>query len=381
MVGPRQRVVAVVAERQDRAGAIGPAQQRSEAVPLLPIEPDPAVAVERECLLEPVDVDQLARRRDEKPDAAAAGASRRRERRRRDLLAQRRRDREAVEVDAQHRTAELGVVAAAEPRGELADARTLAGDEHLGVARPLLDSDGGDGRGGDVDRFRDLLRLQLARPRVRERDAEGGRVCGQPVGHRQRPEAAANGEGVDRHLPSLHELFDEECRAARCVERDLDGRRQPARVGNEREAALPLPIRRLDHARVADPLGRLGGLGRAGADLVPRLRHPGGGEPFALAELRRRERSSLGRNRMREAEPLRDTSADRDRPVDPGRDQPVDAFGRSEPLDRRLVLGGDDRAAVGVAETGRGGIAVDSDHVQLARPRGREQSQLRRSGS
>jgi hypothetical protein len=84
---------------------------------------------------------------------------------------------------------------------------------------------------------------------------------------------------------------------------------------------------------------------------------------------------------VRQGQALGDPRRDGDGPVDPRRDQAVDPLGPREPLDARLVLGGDDRAPVGVAKAGRGRLAVERDHVQLACPRRREEAELRRPGA
>ena len=81
---------------------------------------------------------------------------------------------------------------------------------------------------------------------------------------------------------------------------------------------------------------------------------------------------------MRERETLADTSGDRHRPVDSRRDQPIDTLGACEPFDSGLILCRDDRPAVGIAKSRRGGVAVDCHHVQVARTRGREQPKLGR---
>ena len=59
----------------------------------------------------------------------------------------------------------------------------------------------------------------------------------------------------------------------------------------------------------------------------------------------------------------------------------LDALRTRQPLDSRLVLGGDDRAAVGVAKARSGRIAVERDHVQLTSTRRGEQAQLGRPGA
>ena len=84
---------------------------------------------------------------------------------------------------------------------------------------------------------------------------------------------------------------------------------------------------------------------------------------------------------MRQREPFRDPRRDRDRPVDSRCDQSIDALRAREPLDSRLVLRRDDRAAIGVTEAGSGRITVEGDHVQLTRTRCGEQAQLGRPGA
>ena len=69
---------------------------------------------------------------------------------------------------------------------------------------------------------------------------------------------------------------------------------------------------------------------------------------------------------MRQAEPLGDPRGDADRPVGAGGDQPVDSQGSRQALDRRLVLGREDAAAVGEAEARRRRIAVDDRHPNAA---------------
>ena len=86
-------------------------------------------------------------------------------------------------------------------------------------------------------------------------------------------------------------------------------------------------------------------------------------------------------DRMRQAEPLRDAGRDADRPVGARRDDPVDRRGPREPLDPRLVLGGDDRPLVGQREAGRGRVAVGGDHVEAPGARRLEQAELRRAGA
>ena len=272
-------------------------------------------------------------------------------------------------------------MAAAEPGCELADARPVRADEHLRVARPVLDPDRPRGRRCGLDRRADLRGPELARPHMRQRHAERRQGGRQPVGHGQRLVLAAGRESVDGQLAAWNVLLDEERRAPRGRQRDRHGLRDVVRSLDEREPTLALAVRRLDDARKADAFCGLDRLRRSRADLEGGLRNAGLGEALPLTELRGRQHGRLRREGMRQPEAAGDSSCNRDRPVDPGRDQPVDALGAGEALDAGLVLGGDDGAPVGVAEARRGGVAVDGDHVQLARACGGQQAKLRRAGA
>ena len=82
---------------------------------------------------------------------------------------------------------------------------------------------------------------------------------------------------------------------------------------------------------------------------------------------------------MRQAVALGDPCGDRDRPVDAGRDQPVDALRAGQTLDALLVLGRDDRPPVRVLEPGRGRVAIERDHEKTSLAGRREQAELSRS--
>jgi hypothetical protein len=56
----------------------------------------------------------------------------------------------------------------------------------------------------------------------------------------------------------------------------------------------------------------------------------------------------------------------------------VDALGAGQTLDGRLVVGGDERPPVGVAEAGRSGIPIRCDDGQPLAPGRREEAELRR---
>src|SRR5262245_26021140 len=171
-VGAFERLLAAVSDGQDRAGPIRAAPQLAEAVSRTPIDADSPDPLQREGLLDAGHLAELPGRRHEEAHAPAADPGDRRQRRRRNLLPERCRKRRAVEVDAEGDAAQLRVVTAAQPRCELAPARAVRPDEHLRVARAVLDAHGACREGGRLDNRSDLLRLELARPGVRERNAE-----------------------------------------------------------------------------------------------------------------------------------------------------------------------------------------------------------------
>ena len=160
------------------------------------------------------------------------------------------------------------------------------------------------------------------------------------------------------NTPSDREADHGHLRARRRAPRRARGRcgRRRARVSiasgssagslDERQALLPLPVGRLDDDRARD----LRQLVAAADDPPARLRHARLREPLALAQLVRREHGRRRRDRMRQPGALGDARGDADRPVGAGRDDPVDLERRRQALDRRLVLGREDAAAVGEAE-------------------------------
>jgi hypothetical protein len=79
---------------------------------------------------------------------------------------------------------------------------------------------------------------------------------------------------------------------------------------------------------------------------------------------------------VREPGALRESCGDADRPVRAGRDDPSDPERADEPLDRRLVLGREDAAAIGEVEAGRRRIAVDHGDPEAARTRRLQQTEL-----
>jgi hypothetical protein len=79
---------------------------------------------------------------------------------------------------------------------------------------------------------------------------------------------------------------------------------------------------------------------------------------------------------MRKAGVRGDPGGDAHRPVGAGSDHPVDRHRADQTLDRRLILGREDAAAVGEPEPGRRGIAVDDGEPDAAGTRGLEQPEL-----
>ena len=135
---------------------------------------------------------------------------------------------------------------------------------------------------------------------------------------------------------------------------------------HDRQAALPLAVGRLDHARKAE-LGR--GLDRlvdGRADAEGRVRDARLGQALALLELRDRELGHLRLERMGKVVSRGDACRDRDREVDPRSDDAADLLRRGQPVDRRLVLDRHDRPPVRMAEPGRRRITVDGDDVEAA---------------
>jgi hypothetical protein len=261
-------------------------------------------------------------------------------------------------------------VAAAEPGGELHDPGAVVGEAHLRVRRAVLDPERLGGRAGGCDCFRDVVG---ARPGVRERNSERGRLGGETVGDGKWIKGAVDGKGVDRNLGTLDELLHESAASPRFGHGELDRRLELGGVADQREPLLTLAVGRLDDAgeRETFCLRR---------ELPARLGHPRLVEALALALLGNRQRGRLRRERMRKPETVRDTRRDGDGPIDPGRDDTVHTLGLRELSDRGLVLGRDDRASVGVLEPWRLGIAVAGDHEEPALACRAQKPELCRAG-
>ena len=126
-----------------------------------------------------------------------------------DVLTERNLDRERVEVDAERRATELGVVAAAGADRELREQRPVVAQQDLRRRRPGVDAQGARRGRGRLDRLARLARLERCRPDVGERDAERRRGRLLTVGHGERDETAVDGERVDGDDPAPDELLDE----------------------------------------------------------------------------------------------------------------------------------------------------------------------------
>jgi hypothetical protein len=70
-------------------------------------------------------------------------------------------------------------------------------------------------------------------------------------------------------------------------------------------------------------------------------------------------------------------SAYGDRPVDPGRDDPMYLLGPGQPLDPSLVFRGDEGTPVGVPEADGARVPVAGDDVETAFASGAEEPELR----
>ncbi len=240
----------------------------------------------------------------------------------------------------------------------------------------MLDADGLRGRPCELDGRIDHGGVQLAGPDVGQRHSESGWLGNDAVGHRQRVELSTDRERVDRQLRSRHELVDEHDLTARCRQRRLERLRHVLRGRHHRQAALSLAIRRLDHAGKAELLGRLLGVGRSGADTEGSVWDARLGEPLALAELRHRRLRHLRGQRMPKVVASRHARCEADGKVDARRDDALDPLRGGQPVDRVLVLDGDDRPPVGVAEAWSGRIAIDGDDVDTALLRRLQQPEL-----
>ncbi len=93
------------------------------------------------------------------------------------------------------------------------------------------------------------------------------------------------------------------------------------------------------------------------------------------------QRCGLGRNGVRQACVGGDAGGDGHGPVDSRGDEAVHPLSARQLADRRFVLDGHHRAAVGVLEADGGRVAVARDDVEPALPCGPVQPKLSRPGS
>ena len=241
-------------------------------------------------------------------------------------------------------------MAPSEPRSQLNHAASVLSDSDLRVGRPVADPK----RLGCGSRGRDrALCFRNTRPDVRQRDAERGRLRGQPVGDEQRVKHTVDRDGLNRHLGAVDVLLDDVRAVARGLERGLDRGGQLGVRPHEGQPALALAVRCLHDARRSRLLEE------------PWLGHAPLRQALPLPLLRGRERRRRRVDRVRQPHALRDSRRDDDRPVRARRDDPVHVLRAGEPVDTGLVLGRDDRALVRVGEAGRGRVAVDRDHEQI----------------
>src|SRR4051794_13782311 len=119
----RERLVAALADCEDGAGTIGAPAELAEDMAGLPVDADAADALLGEGLFDPGDLTQLAQRSHEEANARPADLGDRGEARCGDVLAERRGEGGAVQVDTQRDAAKLCVVASTQPSRELADPR------------------------------------------------------------------------------------------------------------------------------------------------------------------------------------------------------------------------------------------------------------------
>ena len=205
-----------------------------------------------------------------------------------------------------------------------------------------------------------------------------------PVGDRQREEAAAARERVDGHLLPRHDAprrgrLARERETRRASSTPLE--RPPGASTSERPS-LTLAIRCLDDAREAELAGARRRAPPASRQSAWRAAEPPPRRTArAGAASRPRARQCRARAGARSPRRCGEPRRDRHRPVDPGRDDPVEQLGAREPVEAFLVLGGHDRAPVRVLEARGGGIAVAGDHEQAALPCGPKEPELRRPGA
>ena len=365
-VRPRQGLSARVADREHRAGTVGAPPQRREDVAGLAVDPDPRGRPPGPPAPRPTRAPPPARR-------GTASPRRRRARRPRPARAGRRARRRSRGRSGRHPS---------RPR------RARRRGHRRGGPRPRSPSARRGRREAACRTARSRSRARRPRPRdlghpgawhrtgpdVRERDAERGRLGDQPVGDRERREDAADREADHRHLGPVDELLDERQPVPRRTR--ARSRSPPGSSAGSATSVSPFWPCRSGALTTTGPA-------TSGTSSSPPTTHergcgtPASREPLALAELVRRQDRRLGRDRVRQPSALGDPRGDADGPVGAGRDDPVDLERSDEPLDRGLVLGREDAAAVGEAGSPGAPGSRSTTAVQTPRAlRGLEQSEL-----
>ena len=291
---------------------------------------------------------------------------------RRSGLAERERDREVVQVDAECGAAQLGVVAAAEPGGHLHHVRPAVGAEpDLGVARAVLDPERGD-RGLRPPRPRPRPACALGHAWASATPKAGGsaRILSVTVSGTNRPSTetaftVSSGPSISSST-STPPPRDSAAAVATAAARSAGSRTSVSPRWPWRSAALTTQGNVIPGSLVENVRGWS----------TPAAANRSRWRVFVVAST-----AVAPLDRMRQPEPLGDAGGDPDRPVGAGRDDPVDRSGPREPLDPRLVLGRDHRALVREREPGRERVAVDGDHRQVTGRSRLEQAELRRAGA
>ena len=224
-------------------------------------------------------------------------------------------DRERVHVDPVQQAAELGF-AVAHVGAQLGDAWAAEPEPQPRGGEPMLDAE----------------RLGCTRREPR----------GRPAAEQRREDTLARPAG-DRHLGAARRLLGQ---------------------------APAFPVERADEGREA-------GLGVAAEDRPAGLGHTRFREADALAQARADENAGLGRDRVREPEARGNARRHGRRRA--RADDAVDPAGVGEPLERELVVGLEDRAAMGQPESGSARVAIDHDQEAATRAGGREQAGLPRA--
>ena len=259
---------------------------------------------------------------------------------------------------------------AAEAGGDLHHHGPVRAEPDLGVRRAVADADRLDRRQRDVDRATRITG-SVGQTWASATPKAGGSAVSRSVTV-SGTKSPSTRERVHRDLGPLDVLLDEDAAAARLHRRRLERSREVLAAPDEREAALPLAIRRLDDAR--EPAASRPAGTRAGAGHRRRRTRRAGGA--STSQPRRRSGRSDARCPSARRRALRCATVQ----SAPGETIPSTSRARRKPLDAVLVLRREHRSLVGEREAGRQRIAVDGDHLQVAAcPGGLEQPELGRA--